>query len=308
MKTRKVLFLLEFLATIVFLFLFVFGMEYLYKNEITRIDLLYSSIYNSDNNIELAIVGNSHAGAMGCTPFVQTDKIGNYSVGGQDLFHASLVISEVLARKKKLKYLVLFVDYDLMGYSLVTTNQRYTDREYYKYSDTMQDMSLGNRIMAQLNFFRNNRDLSRLKNRFTNSEIPSVKTENLNFIPIVEGRDDNSLCEMRAKEMTSVKFNKKLLPENEKILSEILEKVAKNNVKLIVVVPPKRECFYRYANKLNTQIAKKSLYKVVYSCENVSFIDLYEDMSFADDDFIDPDHANSKGVDKIVINISKYMQ
>lgn len=309
MKTKKVyIFLIEFFAAIVFLFLLVSGLEYLYKNEITRIDQLYTLIYNSDDSIELAIVGNSHAGAMGCTPFPQTDKIGNYSVGGQDLFHASLVIDEVLAEKKNLKYLVLFVDYDLMGYSLVTTNQRYTDREYYKYADTMQDMSFANRIMARLNFFRNNRDLSKLKNRFTSSDIPSVKTEDFNFIPIVESRDDNSLCEKRAMEMTSVKFNKELLSQNEKILLGIFEKVAKNNVKLIVVVPPKRECFYLYANKFNTKIAKKSLYNVVHSCENVSFIDLYEDSSFTDDDFIDPDHANSTGVDKIVAIISKCIQ
>lgn len=309
LDSKKYIFVFEGIAVVLFLLGLVLVFEILYSNTKTRIDELYSVIHDSSDSVEVAIIGNSHAGAIGTPSLlgIKESKVGNYSVGGQDLFHASLVINEVVGTKKNLKYLILFVDYDLMGYSLISTNQRYTDREYYNYADTMQDMSLANRIMAKSNFFRNNRDLSILRNVFSLSKKKETYVDRRNdYIPIATKNDQLDLCEKRAKEMTCVKFNLDLIDENAILLKQICREVLDNSISLLVIVPPKRTCFYVYAHKGNTSKGKDMLYKTVLQYPNVKFIDLYNSSEFTDEDFIDPDHLNIKGVKKLSEIVSYY--
>lgn len=309
--SKKKIFCFEIVTIMAFVAMAIVALELLFADCPTRIDYLYSSIHRSCDSLELAIVGNSHAGAVGRPSIlgIEKEKVGNYSIGGQDLFHAKIIINELLAKKKNLKYIVLFVDYDMLGYDLISTNQRYTDREYYKYADTMQDMSLVNRLMATSNFFRCNRDFSMLAKKYEQTETkntsePSSRQEE-NFIPVAATNDVCEACRHRATEMTGIKFRSSTIDDNQNILQNIIDIVSVNNVQLIIVVPPKRDCFYEYANKENTIISKDALYKIVKSNAGVCFVDMYGNEMFNDDDFVDADHPNSAGVDKIEMVITK---
>ncbi len=307
--SKRKIFCIEVAAIIFFFIAVIAVLEVLFDDCPTRIDYLYASIRQTTDSVEVAIVGNSHAGAIGKPSVLHVEKemVGNYSVSGQDLFHAQIVISDILKQKNKLKYIVLFVDYDMLGYDLLSTNQRYTDREYYKYADTMQDMSLANRLMATSNFFRCNRDFSVLKEKYKRSESNNetvLKQQEENFIPVTTTNDENEACRHRAIEMTGIKFKRSLICENQKILQNIIDRVLSSNVQLIIVVPPKRSCFYEYANKENTKLSKDALYQIVESNEAVCFVDMYGNEMFNDDDFVDADHPNSSGVYKIGLIIT----
>lgn len=302
--SKSKIFCIEVAAIMCFFIAVIIVLEVLFADCPTRIDYLYASIRQTTDSVEVAIVGNSHAGAIGKPSVLHVEKemVGNYSVSGQDLFHAQIVISDILKQKNKLKYIVLFVDYDMLGYDLLSTNQRYTDREYYKYADTMQDMSLANRLMATSNFFRCNRDFSVLKEKYKRSESNNetvLKQQEENFIPVTTTNDEKEACRHRATEMTGIKFTRSLVGENQKILQNIIDRVLSSNVQLIIVVPPKRSCFYEYANKENTKLSKDALYQIVESNNVVCFVDMYGNEMFNDDDFVDADHLNPSGVDKI---------
>ena len=297
-------FCVEIAAVALFIAVMIFVLELLFCDVPTRIDYLYAGIHQSNDNIELAIVGNSHAGAIGKPSLLglRRDCVENYSVGGQDLFHVYLIVDELIKCKKALKYIVLFVDYDMLGYSLIETNQRYTDREYYKHADTMQDMSLVNRLMATSNFFRCNREFSMLAKKYKQEEEEKTSMQEKyeeNYIPIATTDDAGKACKRRALEMTSIKFRNSLVEENKLILQHIIDLVSSSDMTLILVVPPKRQCFYDYADSANSQISKCELYKMMQSNSNVCFADMYENPNFCDDDFVDADHPNSQGVDKI---------
>lgn len=307
--SKRKIFGIEVAAIMSFFIVVIVALEVLFADCPTRIDYLYASIRQTTDSVEVAIVGNSHAGAIGKPSVLHVEKemVGNYSVSGQDLFHAQIVISDILKQKNKLKYIVLFVDYDMLGYDLLSTNQRYTDREYYKYSDTMQDMSLANRLMASSNFFRCNRDFSVLKEKYKRSESNNEtvsKQQEENFIPVATTNDVNDACRHRAMEMTGIKFKRSLIEENQKIIQNIIDIVLSSNAQLIIVVPPKRSCFYEYAHKENTKISKEALYQIVESNDAVYFVDMYGNEIFNDDDFVDADHPNSTGVYKIGTTIT----
>ena len=308
--SKRKIFCIEVAAIMFFFIAVIVVLEFLFADCPTRIDYLYASIRQTSDSVEVAIVGNSHAGAVGRPSILNVDKekVGNYSVSGQDLFHAQMVIREVISNKKNLKYIILFVDYDMLGYDLLSTNQRYTDREYYKYADTMRDMSLANRLMASSNFFRCNRDFSVLKEKCkrleSNNETVS-KQQKETFIPIATTNDASEVCRHRAMEMTGIKFKCSLIEENQKVLQNIIiDRVLSCNAQLIIVVPPKRSCFYEYTNKENTKMSKDALYQIIESNEAVYFVDMYGNEMFNDDDFVDADHPNLSGVYKIGMTIT----
>ena len=303
-------FCVEFFVTLLFVAAMISVLELLFSNLPTRIDYLYADIHQSSDSVELAIVGNSHAGAMGRPSILGVEKENgiNCSVGGQDLFHAYFIIDELIKCKKALKYVILFVDYDMLGYNLIETNQRYIDREYYRYADTMQDMSFVNRLMASSNFFRCNRDFSMLAKKYKQVESKNTSKHVMheeNFIPVATTDDAGEACKRRALEMTSIKFKSSLVEENKVILQNIIDLASSNKKNLIVVVPPKRQCFYDYADSTNSQMSKCELYKMMQSNNNVCFVDIYGNQNFCDDDFVDADHPNSQGVDKIEQIISE---
>lgn len=297
-------FCIEIVAVVLFIAIMIFLGELLFRDMPTRIDYLYANIHHSNDTIELAIVGNSHAGAIGKIDVfdVGKERVGNYSVSGQDLFHAKLIVDELIKSKKNLKYIILFVDYDMLGYNLIETNQRYTDREYYKYADTMQDMSLENKLMARSNFFRCNRAFHLVWDKYFSNNSASDDTifaQEETFIPVATSDNKDDACRHRAEEITSIKFKSRLIAENGLVLQRIIHKITVQKIQLVILVPPKRSCFYCYADSGNSFLAKNKLYQMIDSNNKVCFIDLYGNNSFVDDDFVDADHLNKEGAKKV---------
>lgn len=294
----KKTFFLEIFGLLLFVIITILVLEFIFRNEKTNIDTLFEKIKHGQN-IELIIVGNSHSGALGNPSYTDIEKtnIANLSIGGQDIFHSFQIIKKSVNSLPNLKCIILSIDYDLLGYSLISTNQDYTARQYYIHTDTLENMSITNVWIAKSNFFRANRDFSLLFNRnqkINNNNKPELKE---NFTPLtINNINENEFCKKRATEMTSIKFSKNLIEKNFKTIVDIINITNLNNVNLIVLVPPKRDCFYQHANQENTILGKETLYSIL-SNNNCTFIDLYENPSFQDDDFVDPDHLNQKGGD-----------
>jgi len=321
---HKKMFFIEIVGVIIFFTLLIFYLEYSYKGYDTNIDRLFSHI-KTRRNAQLAIVGNSHLGPVRNIEMFGLEQrdIINVSIGGQDIFHSYFLIKDLLETAKDLKYIILGIDYDMFGYSLNSTNQKYIARQYYKHSDTLEDMSMSNRLMASSNFFRTNRDISNLfsarKKQNAKSivsqtgktterlENESADLQGLEFIPIATPEAQSTeFCRKRALELTSIKFSENIVSQNVERIKQIIQLVQGTDSRLIIVVTPKQECFYEYSDKKNIAIGKNSLYALMKEfAESVTFIDFTNHPSFADSLFIDPDHLNRQGVELLVSLIAE---
>ncbi len=271
--------------------------ELLYENYKSPVDYKIEKIEKNKNEITGIIIGNSHMEAIGNPKIFDNDSyVINLSMGGQDLYHMLLYIEKCVPGIPKLKYVLLGLDYELIGYNFTAENQAWKDRLYYSFNKNIYDKSLPNVIMAHLNFFKANRDLAYLFSASENTE------EDKKFIPPGINKKTENGCKKRALEHSLYKFKPDLIAENIGYLEKIAATCKNNNVKLILVNSPKTDC---YTSHYRIGVINRAQMEYQKFClkNQLIFIDLFNSEMFTDADFIDYDHLNDRGTKKLVEQI-----
>lgn len=270
--------------------------EFLYRDYKTPVDYIMLNFNKNKENIKAIITGNSHTDAIG-TPdiFEDINSTINLSMGGQDLYHILLLLEKCIPESPRLKLVILGLDYDMAGYNFAKEKQEWKDRYYYPWNKNIYDRSFGNIIMAESGFMRSNRDLSYL---FSSQEA----NQNPSFIPPVAAGNNEHVCRKRALEHSVIKFSRDLAEENLYYLKRISEICKNHNVTLLFVNTPKSTC---YTNNYHPEVIKFSSqkYKTFSLQHNIVYLDLFSDTCFTENDFIDFDHLNKQGVDKLLSRI-----
>ncbi len=287
-------------------------LEYLYRNYSTWGRRLFNTYYQNAKTIETLYIGNSHMGVFFLVfPAEDTTvkTVGNLSLGGQDIFRMYTAIKTILPKSPALKKIYLGLDYDLIGYNQIQSGQEYIDRDYYEFTGELYNNTMTNRLMSQSNFFRSNRDIAYLFKR--NKE----EKKELNFIPLTSiltakvvdtsvsslptalphRKVDSFLCRKRAEEHSILKFKRKNISENLEFLERIVLLCLEYKVELVLVNPPKPDCYKNFCNKENITFAKHIIDSFAMA-NKISYIDFYNDITFNDDDlYVDDDHLNDMG-------------
>lgn len=269
--------------------LIVACLEFLFKNTPNYIEDIFEKLESNDS-IQVLLLGNSHVQALG-EPMINGSKSFNFGVGGQDIYHMHMILEHVLLKmkKKNLKHVIIGLDYDLLGYNYRLSNSMWLDRLYYPITGKLSDNSFGALLMAKSNFFRANRNFSKLT--FLNL-ISNSKKEFLNFL-------NHSPCDKRATEHSETKFDEKLLPQNKKLLESIYFLCRNHKVELTLINLPKSNCYYEFYNKdviTTTQAELKEFTKT----KDLNYYDFWRSNKFNDAMFIDNDHLNIDGSKKVI--------
>jgi hypothetical protein len=281
------------------IFIGIFSIEFLYRDYKTGIDKRFENYYNNED-IEVLLNGNSHVGALGTADNLGLESF-NFSVAGQDIFHIYSVLKTALNDENNVKTIVVGIDYDLLGYDYKVANTMWLDRNYYNSTNQLYDSTFSNYLMAQSGFFQSNRDFSYIKNKFLrNPEQENNKVVN-NFIPI------KGLAKDRALEHSFQKFDTSLIEMNTSYLEKIIFLAENNEIELIIVNLPKQTEYYKHYNKEAVKLGKAILDN--YSMKHeIKLIDLWKSQFFSDSDFLDGDHLNEIGANKVLEIIEEYIQ
>lgn len=283
----------EILGIVLIIAMVLIFLEYQYKGYKNAFDVRFEKLEKQKDSIEVIYIGNSHMGAFKKISISGKNAF-NLSFGGQDLFHMMVVLEKYIPQTPQLHKIILGCDYDMLGYNLDIANQQWKDRQYYPYVGKLYDQSLSNKIMATSNFFRANRDLKYL---FRNNE--NTANKEINFIPISDKKLSKEGCKDRATEHSVIKYDHNYFDENYGYLKKIISICKKHNVSLIVINPPKSECYWNYYQKDVISSNSEAIKKLAQQ-NKIPFIDLYSSKSFTKDCFIDYDHLNEKGVKKLL--------
>lgn len=275
-------------------------MEYLFKDNFNFIHDKFQSA-NEDDSSKILLLGNSHMMALR-TPIINNMSAFNFGVGGQDIYHMLLITEKVLeGRQKKFEYIILGLDYDLLGYNFQIANTAWMDRLYYPDTKKTADNTLGGRLMAKSNFFRGNRNFQEAFKsfRFSNSAGPSQdqikKAERTNEA----FADKNSSCKSRALEHSVHKFDRSLIDENLVYLESLSQLCEKHGVQLIFINYPKKDCYYDfYSDGVVSLVAPK----IIDFCKkhDITFLDYWRSEQFTDDMYVDNDHFNEYGANTMI--------
>jgi len=292
-------FLRNIAIIILSIFLVVFALEFIFKNHYNFIEQKFNNFYNMQDSIEVIFIGNSHMQSLSNFE-VNNHKSYNFSVGGQDIFHIYAIVKTITQTTSNIKFVVMGIDYDLLGYDYKIGNMMWQDRLYYRNTQMLYDSSFTSVLMAKSNFFLANRNF---KNIIKNNNIHKTKVNNIEM-PFI---DLKSPCDKRALEHSYCKYNKSLINKNLDLLQKTNDLLDAKNIELILINLPKKQCYYEYYVEDVSITGKELLGK--FSIENnVAFIDLWEDKTFNDNDFIDNDHLNPAGAEKVIQMLSKYFE
>lgn len=272
-------------------FILIIGcLEFLFKNTPNYIEDIFEKLESNDST-QVLLLGNSHMQALG-EPVIDGAKSFNFGVGGQDIYHMHMILEYILLKmnKKHLKHVIIGLDYDLLGYSYKSANTMWLDRLYYPVTGKLSENSFGAVIMANSNFFRANRDFSKLINC-----NPKIKNKDLNYLNF-------SPCDKRAKEHSVTKFDKSEINKNIKLLGSIYSLCKNDNIRLTLINLPKANCYYEFYNKdvvSDAQILISDFSKN----KDLVFYDFWNSDEFNDEMFVDNDHLNNLGKKKIFLKL-----
>lgn len=264
-------------------------LEFLFKNTPNYIENIFEKLESNDST-QVLLLGNSHMQALG-EPVIDGAKSFNFGVGGQDIYHMHMILEHILLKmdKKDIKQVIIGLDYDLLGYSFKSANTMWLDRLYYPVTGKLSENSFGAVIMAKSNFFRANRNFSKLT--FLNSNLNS-KNEVLNFL-------NYSPCDKRAIEHSETKFDKGLLSNNLKLLESIYSLCKDHKIRLTLINLPKGNCYYKFYNKDVVSTAQNIIRDFIKN-KDVVFYDLWKSDEFNDEMFSDNDHLNEYGIKNLI--------
>lgn len=248
----------------------------------------------------ILIVGNSHTGALEETSdsaFIKSSV--NLSLANLELNDRLKVIAYSL-RKSNIKTLILGMDVDQIGH--VYSSSAY-DLQLKRYGFELNDNTIGNRVLAQLNSFRLHLGISDLIKNLAKGKQSGI--EKMNFIPFSnKERNDKEACEKRAQEHSLYMYKASNSKRNLEIVQEIINICKEKNVALYLLQTPKPEC---YSTTYNNAAMKEATLQVdsIAQRNHVSFLNYFNNPAFTDTDFADYDHLGKAGSDKLIGMIKK---
>ncbi len=262
--------------------------EWRYRSYKTPIDVVMKNFNDTKNTAEILLVGNSHVIPLSVYLKKYSENNSKYTTigfGGIDLFWEAVFLKKYMDSIPHLKSIVFSVDEELMGYNQSFFKQEYTNRSFFKYTDTLYKITLSDRWLSKSNFFRSNRNAEYL---FSEQKVPPM-----NDLFIAPKTETPLRCRQRAKEQTEFRFNPDLIAENKTILKETIARIQKSGIAIVFVILPKKECFKENRNKKNIEIGLQALRSVIKEM-NVQLRD-FSSQVYPDSLFRDADHLNMFG-------------
>lgn len=279
--------------------------EALYRFVPNNYTVKNKNIIKRYNDCEILILGNSHA-FYGLNPSFFKMKTFNLSNVSQTLFFDELLVNKHLQHFRKLKYVILPIEYTTLSHA-----DNHPELQWRKYFYSAQ-MGLNT---GQISCF----DIKKYSLSLvppTSINIISLKTylkkgtitecDSLGFASNigVESKYNNpdaAVNKMKQHEDGSLFFEKNLFR-----IRNIEKKCREKGVKIILVNMPVTTY---YADNVNP-IKRK---KIIDACRrialenNMLYLDLFQDKTFNNDDFYDVDHLNVLGAKKCSELVNQYI-
>jgi hypothetical protein len=279
------------------------GLEWVYRDYRTFVDRRLDGLAQVADRVEGLVVGGSHTGAFAELGLEAGDLVYNTCIGGQDLRRSFLLARALLPRLPRLRYVIVQLDYDSVGYNLASGGQEWMDRQYFPYTGYLDDDGILPRLMARSSFLRANRDLGYfprfLGSRSDGSQPVAPGAEGL--LPAAIGShpgDDAEACRLRAVEHSRVKFFRSLVPENRDVLREFALLAEQSEARFVFVNTPKASCYSQAYDPATAELGRQVITEAVARW-GIRFVDLFGAPGFDDlVDYVDYDHLSSSGARK----------
>lgn len=285
---------LEILALLAFTAVIFMVLENRYKNYRSPIDAVMADFTNTKDRSKVLLVGNSHS-----LPLNRSLQLSGKSstacltFGAVDLFYMQAFIKKYLPDLPAIKYILLVCDDELIGYNQPSNGFTFMDRMLYPYTDTVYGNRTLDKLLSKSAFFRSNRNLNYMLNT---ADVASFGNTNLG---IASSLFTDEECRVRAIEISTKRFSKKLFAENLGYVETILEFARERAVVPVIIQVPKSECLRSSMDVKNLSVAH-ALLSETFNRHGVMFMNFTASPHFQRSDFSNPDHLTVEASKRLI--------
>lgn len=295
-------FVYKYLLFVLPLLLIFFFLEYSLRNIKSGYTTKLDGLIAKSNDIEILIVGNSHAN-YGIDPAYLSLPAYNMAYVSQTILYDKQIILKYLPILKNLKYVIISIDYPTLYYGSDETRDFFY---YHYYGINLRHKSYFNQNLSY--FF------------YVFSPVPSIKlllnkagdlfVNGDSFVNGWQGYDSTNYTYINEKagKQKAEHFDDEINSSNEHryICSEFESLIALLKQKNITPVLVSAPCYKYVTDNLDKNRMDENLLfvKKLQAQYNLAYLNSLEDTSFKIEDFYDCDHLNKFGAEKFTMKIN----
>lgn len=250
----------------------------------------------ANKNAEVFILGNSHS-FYGIHPEIMANNTYNASNISQGLLFDKLIFDEYIANRSKAKAIVLNADYTTFYEG--SENSEFLWRRYFYthflHLDVPGISKLDPKRYSLALSPRFNLSFESIKLYLNNGTLQQCNAHgNGNNIGVNETINNVETAEMVVQKHSE---RKEVSAENISFMKDIIAAAGKQNIHVLIVSMPVTSHYISFTDKNKLKTIRNICHEAQQN-ENVTYIDLFNDPRFNNDDFHDPDHLNNEGAKK----------
>lgn len=302
---KSILKLFAFLLPILLVFVCLEGFYRVVPNNYSFKNLNIQKKYDTT---EILILGNSHT-FYGLNPIFFDKPAFNLANISQSLYFDKLLFEKHIDKFKKLKYVILNVEYTSLS-QLKDTQEDIWRKFYYK-----SYMNLDVPIISKFDYSKCflsstrpfNKNIKLINRYFLEGTIVDcdVNGFGINYTKEKRLSDIDRIAPNTIKRHEDNLFD---FSQNIAVIQSIINQCKEKNIEVVLVTMPVSKEYSKRVkkNKLGKIIKTAKLFEEKNS--NVRYLNLFNDPGFTDNDFYDPDHLHTKGAEKCSLIVNAFIK
>lgn len=259
----------------------------------------YKSNYMNGHTgeIKILILGSSH-GLFNIDPKYLKDKAFNLANVSQTINYDYLLFNKFAPKMDSLKYIILPVSYFSLREDLDDSAEDWRTAYYTTFYHILpQKIDFKNFVLfSTLNYETIERIINSL---LDNNDKPTLNIYGFDTSYIISKRNINwqytGKIVVKRNTLSISKNNLK----NKNYIREMAETCNKNNISLILLTTPTWKTYRKYIDKKQMDEVRNYCELLSQEYTNVTYLNLFNDARFKNNDFFDTDHLSTKGAKKL---------
>jgi hypothetical protein len=273
--------------------------DYSYKYEITP---------QKFEDTEVLIFGNSHT-FYGLNPTNFSQPTYSLAFVSQSLYFDQLLFDKYIDSFKKLKYIVLHIEYTSLS-ERIDNDDSLWRRYYYQYYLKLDipTISKFDGTKYFLSSTRNfNTNIKILKRYFSESSIVDCDSNGFG-INYTKDKKAPLVKEVAIQRAAAVEDHLMDFSENITRVQSIIDKCKSKNIQVVLLTMPVSNYFSGAVDAVKLVKIQKSCLDFKQNNSNVSYLNLFTDTRFTNDDFFDADHLHTDGARKASLIVNEFIR
>lgn len=273
--------------------------DYSYKYEITP---------QKFEDTQVLIFGNSHT-FYGLNPAYFSMPTYSLAFVSQSLYFDSLLFENYIDSFQKLKYVVLHIEYTSLSEQVDNEDSAWR-RYYYQYYMHLDVPTIAayDGTKYFLSSTRNFNTNIKIVERYL-SEGSIVDCDSNGFgINYTKDKKVPLLESVALQRAASVEDHSMDFSDNILRVQSMIDKCKSKNIQVVLLTMPVSNYFSGAVDSIKLSKIQKTCLEFKHNNSNVSYLNLFTDKRFDNDDFFDADHLHTDGAKKASLIVSEFIR